>query len=887
MARYNKVFPKGESGAKKQQRHAFSDPETGENPNRTFKRRKTMKNTMKKLLASILAIIMVAVVFASCGKTTPTETTGADVTAEPTQGSTDAPERPVEVFEGNYTYTDAVGTLATNWNPHTYQTTDDAYPADFIRVGFYGFIFNDEINPVEGKDPYEGYKIIPEMAASFPVDVTEQIKASNPEYGIPATATKGYAYTIDLNQNAIWENGEKITAEDYVYSMQRLLDPALLNYRAQDYITGSFIIANGDKYYYQGTTAYIVTGVTAEEYLAGGGSVADLYVDCWNFYGAEGYTDADGNECPQYVSVLDETVYGESVDDPFSGKDLYDVYLGVGAPYASYGPDYLATAKTYAPDFSFDNVGIKKTGEYQILLVFNKSLAGFNLLYSLSSNWLVNKTLYEANLSKIGDTDAWTSTYNTSVETTLSYGPYKLVSYQKDKSIRFERNDTWYGYTDGQHIYVDPEDGKTYPMYQTTAVDCQVVTEAATRKLMFLKGQLMTYGLETEDLTEYRNSDYTYTSPSETIYFFIFNGYKEAIDKREANEGFDTTKYDLQTMTLTSFRKAVAVTYNKEAMCEALFPDCSGGYGIIGNLYIYDPDTGAKYRDTDQAKLALCDFYSVDPSKFDSLDDAVASITGYDPVAATALYQQAFEDAIAAGYITDADNDGKSDQIVRIEYACSAAVNEKMQQRIDYLNEKIADVTKGTPFEGKIEFYPSAPYGNDWSDKIRQGLSDTVLAGWRGSALDPFGLSDLYVNAERSYDGKWFDATKVIVTLNVPVNGTSTDVTLTLKQWSDALNGTSVKDTNGTEYNFGEDQATVDTRLTILAKIESTVLQTYDYIPMLQDGSMFMLTQKAFYVIEEYNPILGRGGITYLKYNYTDEAWAAYVASQPDGTLSY
>ena len=845
-----------------------------------------MKNTMKKLLASVLAVMMVVsivMIFASCGETKPADTTAEATTATTQATESTAPERVVEVFEGDFTYKDAVATMATNWNPHTYQTTDDAYPADFLRVGFYGFVFNDEIHPVEGKEAFEGYKIIPEMAASMPVDVTEQIKASNPEYGIPESATKGYAYTIDLNPNAVWQNGEKITADAYVYSMKRLLDPELLNYRAQDYITGTFIIANGANYYYQGTTAYIALGQTTTEFLAGGGKVEDLFVDAYGFWNSDdSYTDAEGNPLPQYVSVLDETVYGENVDDAFSGKELYDTYLGAGAAYESYSPDYLATAVVYEDGFSFDDVGIKKTGEYQILLVFGKSLAGFQLLYNLSSNWLVNETLYEANLSKVGETDAWASTYCTSVETTLSYGPYKLVSYQKDKSMRFERNETWYGYSDGQHIYVDPEDGKTYPMYQTTAIDCQVVAETATRKLMFLKGQLMTYGLQPEDLTEYRNSDYTYTSPSETIFFFIFNGYKEAIDGREANEGFDTTKYDLQTMTLKSFRQAVAVTYDKEAMCEALFPDCSGGYGLIGNMYIYDPDTGAKYRDTDQAKLALCEFYSVDPSKFSSLDDAVDSITGYDPVAAKEYFNQAFEEAIAAGYITDADNDGKSDQIVRVEYCCSSAVTERLQKRIDYLNEKMADVTKGTPFEGKIEFYPSAPYGNDWSTKIRQGLSDTILAGWSGSALDPFGLSDLYVNPDRSYDGKWFDATKVSVTMTVPVDGKDTEVTLTLKEWSDALNGTTVKD-----YNFGEDQATVETRLTILSKIESTVLQTYDYIPMLQDGSMFMLTQQAFYVIEDYNPILGRGGITYLKYNYDDAAWDKYVASQPDGTLSY
>lgn len=89
---------------------------------------------------------------------------------------------------------------------------------------------------------------------------------------------------------------------------------------------------------------------------------------------------------------------------------------------------------------------------------------------------------------------------------------------------------------------------------------------------MFLKGELMTYGLQSEDFATYRNSDYTYVTPSETIYFFIFNGYLDAINSREANDGYDTSKYDLQTMTLTTFRKAVAVSYDKELFASTVSP---------------------------------------------------------------------------------------------------------------------------------------------------------------------------------------------------------------------------------------------------------------------------------------------------------------------------
>jgi oligopeptide transport system substrate-binding protein len=873
-----------------------------------------MKST-KKILSVLLAVGMLisVILLASCNgnknnTTTSVETTESTTTTEKVTEEVTTSIEVTPFPDGTYTYKDAVGTLATNWNPHTYQTADDSYPASFIRTGLYGFVFNDELHPVEGKDPYEGYKIIPEMAASMPVDVTETIKASHPEFGIPADATKGYAYTIDLNPNAVWENGEKINADTYVYSMKRLLDPELLNYRAQDYMVGSFVIANAPNYYYQGSVSLVDNG-TADQYnksdLVKGEDDAYYTPDGHPVFIALGYPIewCGGYSLYDYVDA-----YGEAYFDVTTWDDLvalmdddglvaltdanYELFVPVTTGNPAWGEteadifNYLVVKVAYEDNYDFANVGVYKSGEYQITVVFGKSIAGFQLLYNLSSNWIVNETLYEANLSKVGDTDAWASTYNTSVETTLSYGPYKLVSYQKDKSMRFEKNETWYGYTDGNHVYVDPTDGKTYAFYQTTAVECQQVTEVATRKLMFLKGQLMAYGLQTEDVAEYRNSEYCYVSPSETIFFFIFNGYVEQLEAREANEGFDATKYDLQTMALKSFRKAIAVTYDKNALCEALFPDCSPGYGLIGDMYIYNPDTGAKYRDTDVAKQALCEFYSVDVSKYASLDEAVDSITGYDPVKAKELYTQAFEEALAAGYITDNDKDGKSDQIIYIEYCCSS-VNEKMEQRKDILNEKAADVTKGTPFEGKIEFYLSAPYGNDWSTKIRTGLSDVVLGGWQGSALDPFGLSDLYVNPDRSYDAKWFDATKVEVTMTVPVDGVDKEITMTLKSWSDALNGVAAKDSKGDTYNFGEDQATVETRLAILAKIESTVLQTYDYIPMLQDGSLFLLTQQAYYVIEDYNPILGRGGIEYLKYNYNDAEWEAYVASQKDGLLSY
>ena len=91
---------------------------------------------------------------------------------------------------------------------------------------------------------------------------------------------------------------------------------------------------------------------------------------------------------------------------------------------------------------------------------------------------------------------------------------------------------------------------------------------------------------------------------------------------------------------------------------------------------------------------------------------------------------------------------------------------------------------------------------------------------------------------------------------------------------------------NGVEYNYGSGQADVETRLDILAACEGKILESYNYLPMLQDGSMALLSQQVYYVVEEYNPIMGRGGIAYTKYNYNEADWAAYVTAQ-GGELKY
>ena len=64
------------------------------------------------------------------------------------------------------------------------------------------------------------------------------------------------------------------------------------------------------------------------------------------------------------------------------------------------------------------------------------------------------------------------------------------------------------------------------------------------------------------------------------------------------------------------------------------------------------------------------------------------------------------------------------------------------------------------------------------------------------------------------------------------------------------------------------------------------MLQNYNYIPLMGDSSASLKgMQVKFFTEDEVFP-LGRGGVKYMTFNYTDREWEEYVASQ-GGTLNY
>lgn len=858
---------------------------------------------MKKTLALLLALMMVVSLLTACNNTTSNQSQAPSTqsTAPSPTESEQQPESPV-----SYSYNTYVSTLPSGWNPHTYQTADDSVYFDYTTDSLYTLFFNDELHPIEGREAFDGYVIVPSMAEDFPVDVTEQVKVSHPQFNIPESATSGYAWSVKLRDGLTWDDGTPITAQDFVDSLERVLRPELLNYRASDYDRGTYAVVNAQNYSLAGSYSWLDNGdlgiqldeMTKNEdgqYMYGDKHVA-IGVDY-----ALGWT--GGDTLKDYVDAYGDAYFGlETWEDLLALMDAYGtvpatdeslaLLSGVTTTNENWGEtdedlfNYLLIEEQhYDEDYSFDNVGLFVSGDNELTFVFANALDGFYLMtYAMSTNYLVKTDLYDACLQETttASGSVWSSTYGTSLDTSVSYGPYVMTNFQSDKVMHFSKNPNWWGWNSDVYTYVDPEDGQTYQMYQTTDVDIQYVKESTTAKQMFLAGQLMTYGLQADDFDQYRTSEYYYATPAETIYFLLFNGYEKVINEREAADDFDQSTTDLQVQMLESFRRACAVSIDRELMAATVSPQRSGGYAFLGNTYIYDPETAAYYRDSDQAKMALVDFYSIDLANYNNdLDAAVAAITGYDPVTAAEKFAEAYAEALELGYITDNDGDGISDQTVTMVYAMSSEISDFFRKTFEFLNNSLNAAAAGTGFEGKIEIVASAPVGNAWSDNLRNGIMDTQLAGWSGSVLDPFGMADTWTDSSRAYWGNWFDASKYDLTITLD----GQEITMNARQWALCLNGTMVT-VDGTDYNFGYGQTSVDNRLTILAEIERFMLTAYNCVPIMQNGGGSLLSQQAFYVVEEYNPMMSRGGIQYLKYNYNDAEWADYVAAQ-GGVLQY
>ncbi len=851
---------------------------------------------MKKFLALLLALIMV-MSLAACGGPVedPTEEpTNAPTNAptsgnEPTEEPTDAPTEPV--VEGTYTYNTSTTTFPSTWNPHTYQTATDSDMLGYLSDGFYGFDYNDDKT---------GYELVPFMTTDeHPVDVTADYVG---QYGIVEGDT-AKVYIINLRQDMCWQDGTPINAHSFVESAKRLLNPAAQNYRADTMYTGSVKIYNAENYLKQGSYAY--TNMISPDYLPEEYATADMLVagengaysvegkgdvwfvlndgGNWGSNGLQAYVNAgylEGTEALNLwenviVPAADENGYVAVTEEIYKAlSDCIAVLHGYATAAEREAEEGEYTYQEWQefcyygadkPELSWDEVGIFAKSDYELVYVLTQPLSGFYLKYGLPSSYLVHTDLYDS-CETITD-GVYTNTYGTSVETSMSYGPYVMTSYQIDKEIAFERNELYYDLTEDT--------------YQTTNIVISYVPEATTRLELFVSGDLDVYGLQADDMDTYALSDYTYYATGDSTFAMCFNPDKAALETTQATAGENINK---TIITIPEFRMAMSAALDRANFCLATSPTNSAAFGLFSSSIISNPDMGIAYRNTDVAKETLAEFWGVsedygEGKLYADIDEAIASITGYNLTQAKIYFDEAYDKAIAEGLMDE-------DDVVQICIGTPNATSNFYNNGYEFLVNNYTEAVKGTKLEGKLTFTRDSTLGNAFSDALNNNQVDMLFGvGWTGSALDPYGLIEAYVKPSYQYDDS-FDYTAIDLTIEID----GTEWTASVYDWYEIMNGVAhtVTDAEGNtmDLSCGTADEDPETRLLLLGKLEGAILLNYNFIPVMDDSSAQLKGQKIEYYHDEYIYGVGFGGVRYMTYNYTDAEWADYVASQ-NGELDY
>ena len=811
-----------------------------------------MKQHLGKIAAvlAVAAAVTLSIVFLTRGgrtKTPPAPLPTAPVRA------TEAPEAPT------YTFNRALAGFPSSWNPHRYADAADAELLSYLSAGLYAFDRSKSGN---------GFRLAPCMAADLPADVTGELAGT---FGLTEGETKR-AYAIPLRQDLCWQDGSPITAEDFVASARRLLDPYAGNLRAGLLSEGDLALAGAAAYRAQSrpinlenacNARYTMEDLSLNEdgiYCTPDGQTVSLALDYPLEYLLYGetllfYVETYGDKCfdlrswDSLLSRMDKEGLIPLTEESY----LLFEGLVTGNPVWGDSTETLPEYFVYhapAPPVPWETVGIFARGDHELVLVLEQPLSGFDLLYALTDCWLVNTELYDACTGT--ENGHYVNSYGTSADTTCSCGPYILTEFSAGSICYLTRNPRYFGLTS--------EEGEQ--LYQTTDIVLECVPDDGKRLELFLSGRLDNClpGLTGE---EYEGSACCRSIPGDTSYLVVFNPDLAALTERQTEAGENVNK---TILTLTAFRQAMSLALDRDAFCRALSPGNRPALTLFTPLIIADLSSGIPYRTTAQGKAVISEIWG----------DSAAN-GGYDPERAKELFDQAWQQALDAGYVD-------RNSVVEICIGLPGS-SDYYEQGYELLTKQFTEAVRDTRLEGRLRFTRADDLGSDCYNALKENRVDMLFGvGWAGRALDPHGLMEAYLSDAYRYDPAWDIASE---RLTAAIHGQN--YTASIPDWYEIMCGgtRSVTGPDGVtmEFSCGAD-GNPGTRLDILAALETAVLRNYDVIPLSEGRIRELWGRQVRCGTEDYIFGLGFGGVKYLTYAYTDREWAEYVDSC-GGMLDY
>ena len=874
-----------------------------------------------------------------------------------------------------YTYNTYLETKPKTWNVHTWETNDESYIPAFTEIGFYDLKLN---------DTKDGYEIVTEMAAAMPQDVTADVFSEEiaEQYGYQGIPGEGSIWDIELNPNACWEDGQKITADDYVQSMERQLNNKMVNFRADSYYSSSLVIANAEKYFKQHRStleplynyvtdsgAYTSSDVASDGYLyfnihapspypgsvfSGTDRTEGLYVVlnnrsqagsdalelaaqritdaaqyyCWKYADHEGDYKSDWDEIVSYSKLssiksemlnhyinLDDfdekTVYVRTTKDD-SSEDHTEVYsqaklkadlrtvvngLARGGKaskdFAWKLPLFGNVYNDY--DQSFDGVGIVKVNDYKLRLFLARAITELDLKFSLSSNWLVRLDLYDklTITTSAGLRTTGYATPNQGVSGYMSYGPYKLTKFEAGKAFTIEKNDKWYGYTDGQHV----------GQYQMTGVYTRIITDHNTALQEFERGNLDDFALNRNDMKTYGNSSRltsTYESYTQKI---SINSNRAKLLGKQTEQGVNKT-----VLANYYFRKGLSLAMDRNNFASQATAGSKGFTSLLNDLYLTDVESGEMYRNTAQGKNVYNMVYDkmggTNPKDAKPLDTKAC---GFNLSMASWYVAEGLKQELAStleGHINKGDN-------IKLEFRVYDNESESTIEMLNFIRKSFSNVVSEAVNKlrtdgvlGANENFTitiDAVKDEDYYNTAHNGNYELIFSTWGGAAINPIGLMQVYCDStftsnceygfkghqnDENFNGDYLNPNNEFmdawVEIDLDGNGEiGSGERKTYHNWWSEINEIVENDPKDSPEYAAKHKRILD----VLSNLEAAILLRFEAIPLVARASASLNSFKIENGSPSYINLIGYGGIRHMTFNYNDGEWEQFVKDH-GGNLS-
>ena len=810
-----------------------------------------------KRIAAFLSGLLLLTLFGGCGlfsspAPSPSPTPSVPVTTEPP--ATPEPPPPTEPPRADYhTLRLSAETMPACWNPHSWQSETDCLIWSLITAP----LVNLGLREGEGGQPEDRW--IFEMAESVE-DVTGEW-SSGADWGV-APEEKGRVWRIRLRPEACWddEGATPITADAYLYSMRQLLSPEMDNYRASVFCSGAAELLGANAYRRSGADIW------EENALPGGGFIYPA--EEWSFDENDCCRAADGT--PLFFSLktpLNVWLGGSSLEDYYrAGYVPEDVYSGLLALadengfvpvtrqtmellYSFTGSDawgresmedlaYYAAFRSTWPVTDWDSVGLLKEDDHTLIYICAGETEEFDLLYALTTPWLVYEPLYEK--GKFEFSGRLYTNYGTAPETSMSCGPYRLTE-MEERRITLEKNESWLGHT------LNPED------YRTDRVILELLSRSEAEK-RFREGALdLLLPDEDAPLQDIGDAAVLLQDDAYTYRFFMVTD-AEALRRLQVAASKENEPVNKTCLANAAFREALSYALDRSAFAAAGEESCRAQTGLISSLYLYDVthDLTSRYRTSPYGMTAVCGAYGVSVSDAESLRAAYDSCTGYDRSRARYLFHLAYGQMVEAGLWTDG-------MTIRLDCAVSSGeLTEARKKQNELLQQMLDSAVQGTEFEGKLSLR-FCTMENRYA-AVAAGEIEMGYGAWGGAAFDPYGLMQCYCDPAFNtiQEGCGFEPEKKLLTLLLGPDM----ITQTYTEWCrDLLPG-------------GKYADEPETRVLVLSMLEEALLKERRFIVAASGARRLLLSAKLQPGTETYSILTFFGGIRSLTYRYDDAQWA-------------